>query len=364
MQLDFNEKRILVVSGILLGAVGAMLAYFGNPRNMAICIACFIRDTAGGMKLHQADVVQYIRPEIAGMVLGSFAISKATREYRPVAGSSPMIRFLLGVMMMIGALVFLGCPLRMVIRMSAGDLNAWVALVGFILGIFTGTLALKRGFSLGRSYDTHSAGGYVLPGLLIFVLALSLFVPGLFAWSEKGPGSMHAPVLVSLAAGLVFGALSQKCRTCFAGSVRDVILMKNFDLISTIGGFFAAMLVYNMMTGAFQLSFAGQPVAHAQHLWNLLGMYVVGLSAVLAGGCPLRQLILAGQGSSDSGITVLGMLVGAAVCHNFGLAGAAMVMENGVVTSAGGPGTAGKAAVLLCILVLLLTGFLVKKEER
>lgn len=364
MELDFNKKKVLIASGVLLGLVGALLAYTGNPKNMAICIACFIRDTAGGMKLHQAEVVQYIRPEIAGMVLGSFVISIATREYRSVAGSSPLIRFLLGVMMMIGALVFLGCPLRMVIRMSAGDLNAWVALVGFVLGIFTGTLALRRGFSLGRSYDTRPSNGYVLPGILVFVLALSLVVPGLFAWSEKGPGSMHAPVLISLAAGLVFGALSQKCRTCFAGSVRDVILMRNFDLISTIGGFFVAMLVFNLVTGGFHLSFNGQPVAHAQHLWNLLGMYVVGLAAVLAGGCPLRQLILAGQGSSDSAMTVLGMLVGAAVCHNFGLAGAAMVMEDGAVKSAGGPAMAGKIAVLLCILVLLAIGFLVKKEEQ
>lgn len=364
MELDFNKKKVLIASGVLLGLVGALLAYTGNPKNMAICIACFIRDTAGGMKLHQAEVVQYIRPEIAGMVLGSFVISIATREYRSVAGSSPLIRFLLGVMMMIGALVFLGCPLRMVIRMSAGDLNAWVALVGFVLGIFTGTLALRRGFSLGRSYDTRPSNGYVLPGILMFVLALSLVVPGLFAWSEKGPGSMHAPVLISLAAGLVFGALSQKCRTCFAGSVRDVILMRNFDLISTIGGFFVAMLVFNLVTGGFHLSFNGQPVAHAQHLWNLLGMYVVGLAAVLAGGCPLRQLILAGQGSSDSAMTVLGMLVGAAVCHNFGLAGAAMVMEDGAVKSAGGPAMAGKIAVLLCILVLLAIGFLVKKEEQ
>lgn len=364
MELDFNKKKVLIASGVLLGLVGALLAYTGNPKNMAICIACFIRDTAGGMKLHQAEVVQYIRPEIAGMVLGSFVISIATKEYRSVAGSSPLIRFLLGVMMMIGALVFLGCPLRMVIRMSAGDLNAWVALVGFVLGIFTGTLALRRGFSLGRSYDTRPSNGYVLPGLLVFVLALSLVVPGLFAWSEKGPGSMHAPVLISLAAGLVFGALSQKCRTCFAGSVRDVILMRNFDLISTIGGFFVAMLVFNLVTGGFHLSFNGQPVAHAQHLWNLLGMYVVGLAAVLAGGCPLRQLILAGQGSSDSAMTVLGMLVGAAVCHNFGLAGAAMVMEDGAVKSAGGPAMAGKIAVLLCILVLLAIGFLVKKEEQ
>lgn len=364
MQLDFNKKRILIVSGILLGLVGALLAYTGNPKNMAICIACFIRDTAGGMKLHQAEVVQYVRPEIVGMVVGSFIISAVTKEYRSVAGSAPLLRFLLGVMMMIGALVFLGCPLRMVIRMSAGDLNAWVALAGFVLGIFTGTLALKRGFSLGRSYDTRPSNGYVLPGLLVFVMILSLVVPGLFAWSEKGPGSMHASVLISLAAGLAFGALSQKCRTCFAGSVRDVILMRNFDLISTIGGFFAAMLAFNLLTGGFRLSFFGQPVAHAQHLWNLLGMYVVGLAAVLAGGCPLRQLILAGQGSSDSAMTVLGMLIGAAVCHNFGLAGAAMVMEDGVVTSAGGPGMAGKAAVLLCILVLLMIGFLVRKEER
>lgn len=221
MGVDFNKKRTLLVSGILLGLAGALLAYFGNPGNMAICIACFIRDTAGGMKLHQAGVVQYVRPEIAGMVLGSFVISVATGEYRSVAGSSPLIRFLLGVMMMIGALVFLGCPLRMVIRMSAGDLNAYVALAGFVLGIFTGTVALKRGFSLGRSYDTHRSNGYVLPGLLVFLLALSLLAPGLFAWSEKGPGSMHAPVLLSLGQGWPLGRCPRNAGTCFAGSVRD-----------------------------------------------------------------------------------------------------------------------------------------------
>ena len=33
------------------------------------------------------------------------------------------------------------------IRMSAGDLNAWVALIGFALGVATGVFALKKGFS-------------------------------------------------------------------------------------------------------------------------------------------------------------------------------------------------------------------------
>ena len=36
---------------------------------------------------------------------------------------------------MIGALMFLGCPLRMVIRIGGGDWNALVGLVGFISGI-------------------------------------------------------------------------------------------------------------------------------------------------------------------------------------------------------------------------------------
>ena len=144
-----ESKKTLALSGVVLGIVAAALAFFGNPKNMAICIACFIRDTAGAMKLHQAAVVQYVRPEIAGIVAGAFLISLITKEYRSTAGSSPMIRFVLGMIMMIGALVFLGCPLRMLIRMSAGDLNAYVALVGFVGGVFTGTAALKKGFSLG-----------------------------------------------------------------------------------------------------------------------------------------------------------------------------------------------------------------------
>ena len=147
-----DSKKKLALAGVVCGIVAACLAALGNPANMAFCIACFIRDTAGAMGMHQAEVVQYARPEIIGLVLGAFIISVATKEYRSTAGSSPMIRFVLGVIIMIGALVFLGCPLRMVIRMSAGDLNAWVAFVGFILGVGTGVFALKNGFSLGRAH--------------------------------------------------------------------------------------------------------------------------------------------------------------------------------------------------------------------
>ena len=360
----YDSKGKLAIAGILCGAVAAALAFLGNPANMAFCIACFVRDMAGSLGMHQAEVVQYARPEIIGLVLGAFIISVATKEYRSTAGSSPMIRFVLGMIIMIGSLVFLGCPLRMVIRMSAGDLNAWIALIGFVLGVATGTIALKQGFSLGRSYETSKQSGAVLPILMVGVLVLAVCTTLLKA-SEAGPGSVHAPIIASLIGGLVFGALAQKSRMCFAGGIRDVILMKNFDLLTVIGGVFVVMLVFNVATGRFVPAFNTPGIiAHSDHLWSILGMYAVGFAAVLAGGCPLRQLILAGQGSSDSAVTVLGLFFGAALCHNLGLASSGTAMNpetQEVVAGAATPN--GKIAVIICIIVCFIIAFTNKRKS-
>ena len=350
----FDKTWKLALSGVVIGLLVMLLAMSGNPANMAICVACFIRDAAGALKLHTAAPVQYFRPEIVGFVCGSFLISMATKEYRSTAGSAPMVRFLLGAVMMIGALVFLGCPLRMVLRMSAGDLNAYVALIGFAGGVATGSCFLKKGFSLGRAYETKSLSGAVLPVLLAALLVIGV-ATGAYAASTEGPGSKHAPLLLALVVALVIGALAQKSRMCFAGSIRDVILMKNFDLLSIIAALFVVMTVYNIATGNFHLSFSGQPIAHSQHLWNILGMYVVGFAAVLAGGCPLRQLILAGQGSSDSAVTFLGMLLGAAFAHNFNLVGSAAKAATSTDAAVpGGPAMPGKIAVIVCIVLLFV----------
>lgn len=359
-----DSKAKLTFAGIVCGLVAACLAYFGNPANMAFCIACFVRDTAGALGMHSAAAVQYARPEIIGLICGSFLIAVVTKEYRSTAGSSPMIRFILGIVIMVGSLVFLGCPLRMVIRMSAGDLNAWVALVGFILGVCTGVLALKNGFSLGRSHEANAGSGAVLPALMAGILILAVATP-LLKFSESGPGSMHAPLMISLIGGLIFGAFAQKSRMCFAGSIRDIVLMKNFDLICVIGGVFAVMLVYNVAMGKFVLGFNTPGViAHSEFLWNILGMYAVGFAAVLAGGCPLRQLILAGQGSSDAAVTVLGLFVGAALCHNFGLAasGTALNAETQEIVAGAVP-AAGKIACVICILVCFVIGFTNKRKQ-
>lgn len=357
------KTRKMLFWGVVTGLIAAALAYFGNPKNMAICIACFVRDIAGSMKFHQAAVVQYFRPEIVGFVFGAFIISLVTNEFRSTAGSSPMIRFFLGMAMMIGALVFLGCPTRMVLRMASGEISSYIGLIGFVGGVATGIYFLKKGYSLGRSQITKKASGMILPVVFGLLMVATLVVPQVFAFSESGPGSFHAPWLISLAGGLAIGMIAQRIRMCFAGGVRDALLIKNFDLLSILVGIFAAMAVYNIVINDFQIRMFG-PVAHAQHLWNILGLYVVGFASILLGGCPLRQLILTGQGSSDSAVTTLGMLLGAAVAHNFGFASApAAAATADAAAVAGGPGTPGMIAVIVCIGFLFAVGIYGTKKE-
>ena len=202
----FDKTWKLALSGAVAGLLVALLAIYGNPANMAICVACFIRDSAGALKLHTAAPVQYFRPEIVGFVCGSFLLALLTKEYKSTAGSSPMVRFILGTAMMIGALVFLGCPLRMVLRMSAGDLNAWVALIGFAGGVATGSFFLKKGFSLGRAYEAKPLSGAVLPVLLAALLVIGT-ATGVYAMSTEGPGSKHAPAPPNGSSGIGCGVL-------------------------------------------------------------------------------------------------------------------------------------------------------------
>ena len=84
----FNNTWKLAIAGAIVGVLAALLAFFGNPANMAICVACFIRDTAGALSLHSAAPVQYFRPEIVGFVVGAFLISLITKEYKATAGSA------------------------------------------------------------------------------------------------------------------------------------------------------------------------------------------------------------------------------------------------------------------------------------
>ncbi|HOR86253.1 MAG TPA: YedE family putative selenium transporter [Bacillota bacterium] len=336
-----DGKKGIVFAGGLIGIIAVLLVFFGNPPNMGFCIACFLRDTAGAVGLHRAEAVQYIRPEIIGLVLGAFFISHKNKEFESRGGSAPFTRFMLGMVVMIGALIFLGCPLRMVLRLGGGDLNAIFGMIGFVLGIFVGVQFLNRGFNLKRNYKMHGIEGYIFPAVNVGLLVLLLTAPAFVFFSEKGPGSLTAPVIISLIAGLIVGALAQKTRLCMVGGTRDMILFKDNYLLIGFVSIIVFSFITNLIFGYFNLGFNNQPIAHTDGLWNFLGMALVGWGSVLLGGCPLRQLILSGEGNTDSVVSIMGMLVGAGISHNFGLA-----------SSTAGATSNGKIAVIICFIFL------------
>ena len=239
----FGSRWGIISAGVFVGVFAPLLQYWGNPKNMGICVACMERDIAGALGLHRAAVVQYIRPEIIGFVLGALIAAILFREFKPRGGSSPVIRFFLGLFAMIGALVFLGCPWRALLRLAGGDWNAIVGLAGLAFGIWIGILFLKSGYTLGRSTKTGSFSGLVFPIVMIVLLLFLLFAPqfgrtpegtptGPIFFSQKGPGSQHAPIVVSLIIALCVGFLAQRTRLCTMGAIRDVILIRNTHLLN------------------------------------------------------------------------------------------------------------------------------------
>ena len=356
-----QEKTFIAAAGIIIGVISAALVFFGNPVNMGFCIACFLRDTSGALGLHSAAAVQYIRPEIIGLVLGACIAALAGKEFKARGGSAPVTRFTLGVFVMIGCLMFLGCPFRMILRIAGGDGNALFGLFGFALGILIGVFFLKRGYTLKRSYKMPWAEGAIFPAVQIAFLILLAAAPAFihFTEPEGGPGAKHAAILISLAAGLIVGVLAQKTRLCMVGGIRDLVLFREYKLIIGFAAIILSALAANVILGAvtgtayFNPGFAGQPIAHTDGLWNALGMMLAGFGCVLLGGCPLRQLVLSGEGNTDSAVTVFGLMAGAAFAHNFGLA-----------SSGEGPTANGKIAVVIGLLVVAVIAVLNSRKQE
>lgn len=338
-----HEKRAIIIAGLIIGAIAGFLVLAGNPANMGFCIACFVRDTVGGLGLHRAAPVQYIRPEIIGLILGSFFLSLIRGEHQTKGGSSPLTRFVLGFFVMIGCLMFLGCPFRLILRLAGGDWNAVMGFVGFAVGIGIGTIFLKKGYSLKRTYTLTKLDSAAMPAITAVLLILLVTAPAFIFFSEKGPGATHAFWAVSLIAGLVVGGLAQYTRLCMVGGIRDIILFHETKLIMGFVAVFVAAFLVNLAFGNFHPGFANQPIAHTDGLWNLLGMALAGFGSILLGGCPLRQLILTGEGNSDSAIAVLGLATGAAFSHNFGLA-----------ASGAGPTFNGEVAVIFGFVIAFI----------
>jgi YedE family putative selenium metabolism protein len=332
-----------------VGAAAALLVAAGNPGNMGICGACFLRDLSGSLGLYEKGP-RILRPELAGLLLGAFAWVVLRGRFEARSGSHAAARFAMGVAMGLGALVFLGCPFRLLQRLGGGDGNALVGAAGLVAGVGAGLLLERRGYSPGKTAPAPAALGLLGPAAALLLLGL---------WAAGGvlhgpaPGDAgdpaHAAWGVALAVGVGAGAALSATGFCAVSAGRQVWRGPRTMLLAA-AALVAAYAATAAATGRFAPGFEKQPVAHGEHLWNLLAPALVGLAGVLAGGCPVRQVVMAGEGNGDALVTVAGIAAGGALAHSLG-----------VVSSPAGTTPAGRAVVAAGIPLLLLYGWSVAR---
>jgi len=353
--MSFKDRHLwtIVLTGALMGTFGVLLSVWGNPENSGICISCFIESSAGALGFHDNSSMQYLRPEIIGFVLGAVLTAVVSREFRPHGGSNPLTRLFAGIFLIIGCAVFIGCPIKLFLRFTAGDFTALAGVVGLVAGVWMGLRGLANGIDLGAPKKEFNSGGLIVPALFVILLLFLIFPPAFILSSGKGGAAQYAPMTVSLGVALLLGALAQRSRFCITGSVRDAMLM-GFRSCMPWGffAFFAAAAITSISSGRFHPGLVGQPGAHLDYLWSFLGMFLTGWISVLIGGCPFRQLIKSGEGDADAGLVVVGMFIGGAAVQSWNIAG----------TAAGVP-FYGKVAVLAGLIFITLTSMLNRERK-
>lgn len=352
MNLRDRNLWVVILSGLALGTLGVLLAVWGNPANSGICVSCFIENSAGALGMHNNARMQYLRPELIGFLLGAVASAVIGREFKSRGGSAPLLRLVSGIFLIIGCAVFIGCPIKLLLRLTAGDLTAVAGVAGLVSGVWIGVKMAVNGVELGPQQSERTGGGLVMPFIFLLLLAFFIARPEFINFSTKGSAAEAAPWLIALGSGLLLGALAQRSQFCITGSIRDLFLVGlRTYLIWGLGAFLLSAFVLNLATGRLHTGLYGQPGAHLDHLWSFLGMLLVGWVSVLIGGCPFRQLVKAGEGNTDAGLVVVGMFIGGAVSQSWGIA-----------ATAAGVSLYGKVAVLLGLA--LLSAFSLVARQR
>ena len=348
-----TQNLVVLLAGLSLGVLGVMLAVWGNPQNSGICVSCFLENTAGALGLHDNPRMQYLRPELIGFVLGASLAAMAGREFRSRGGSAPMLRLMSGIFLIVGCAVFIGCPIKMFLRLFAGDLTTLAGVAGLVAGVWLGLKGLAAGVHFGGSARQQGGAGLWVPLAFVLLLVFVLWPPDFLLHSTRGSAAQSAPVLVALAVGLLLGALAQRSRFCVTGSIRDALLMGlRAPLIWGFCAFILGGLVTSVVSGQFHPGYYGQPGAHHDLLWAFLGMLLVGMISVLIGGCPFRQLIKSGEGDADAGLVVIGMLIGAGLVQSWQIAG-----------TTAGVGLYGQLAVMAGLAFVLLNMLLYRERS-
>ena len=131
--------------------------------------------------------------------------------------------------------------------------------------------------------------------LIALIFDLKLGENGALFSSEKGPGSQHANLFISLICAIIIGAFMQRSKFCSVGAISK-IFERDFSMFYGIISIIVCASVTNLVLDQYKFGFEAQPIAHNDMLWNFLGMTLAGLCFSLNYGRPGKHLVQMGAG--------------------------------------------------------------------
>ncbi|MFO7611571.1 MAG: YeeE/YedE thiosulfate transporter family protein [Clostridia bacterium] len=263
---------------------------------------------------------------IAVLLAAQFKIKKI-KSWRNIAAA-----VLGGLFMGIGSRLALGCNIGSFFSaLPAFSLHGWVFLVAIFLGALLGSILLKKYFMGGASKkkSARSAVARLTPEqrkrkrmiqiiigvvLIAAYLVLCIFIQGI---NPKGA--------FILMIGLGFGYVLQRSRFCFTAAFRDPSLTGSTSLTKAV---ILALMLSSVVFAALQIKITGLGLEtlalgdlpgniKAVGLHTLLGGFIFGIGAVVAGGCASGTLMRMGEGFVQQWIAivffVIGSMIGSAV---------------------------------------------------
>jgi uncharacterized protein len=131
---------------------------------------------------------------------------------------------------------------------------------------------------------------------------------------------MNPMVYTGLALGVLFGFALQRGRFCMNSAFRDILVLKDYDLIKSVG-----VAVLLSMAGFAIMGMTGIVQLNPKPLFwgaNILGGLVFGMGMVLAGGCASGITYRAGEGmvgamSAIAGFALAGLMAAMGVFKPF-----------------------------------------------
>lgn len=125
--------------------------------------------------------------------------------------------------------------------------------------------------------------------------------------------------ITTLFVGVLFGYVGQRSRMCFVGGIRDFIFVRDTFLLKGMVAF-GIIAWFGFSLAELLAATPGSSFGYAEGnllLQVMLGGFGVGFLSILANGCPLRQHVLAAQGSLSGIAYLAGFFVGALVFYKF-----------------------------------------------